>query len=101
MKTIMQKAIRSVRMFREFRNPLLTFAARAGLVKIDYCSYHTRNGFTVLGRPCGGDHRVAREVLVWETYKDILPLLPAQPLRVVDVGAHIGTFLIWLQRRCA
>jgi FkbM family methyltransferase len=99
--TIIGKAMRSFKMFREFRNPLLTFAARAGLIEIDYCSYHTRNGFTVLGRPCGGDHRIAREVLVWETYKDILPLLPAHALRVVDVGAHIGTFQVWLQRHRA
>jgi len=53
----------------------------------------------MLGRPVsasGGDISILREVLIDETYKAILPLLPSTPLRVVDIGANIGTFTVWL-----
>jgi FkbM family methyltransferase len=52
----------------------------------------------MLGRPARGDLWIVREVLVEETYKPILPLLPTSAVRVVDVGAHIGAFTVWLHR---
>jgi len=42
---------------------------------------------------------VLREVLVEETYRDLLPLLDPGPVRVVDVGGNIGSFSIWLHQR--
>ena len=50
----------------------------------------------MLGRARGGDLWILREVLVEQTYTAVLSLLPTKPLRVVDVGAHIGAFTIWL-----
>ena len=44
------------------------------------------------------DFFVLREVLVEETYRDALPLLPQRGLRVVDIGANLGSFTIWLSK---
>jgi len=95
----MIKAKHSFSMFRHFRSPALTFLVRLGFLKVDYCSYRLRkNGYSygLLGRPLGGDHRIIREVLIDETYAPILPILPNKPLRALDIGAHIGSFMIWL-----
>lgn len=99
MNKVMMKAKHSLSMFCHFRSPALTFLIRLGFLKADYCSYDLRkNGYNyrVLGRPLGGDHRIIREVLIDETYAPVLPVLPNKPLRVLDVGAHIGSFMIWL-----
>jgi FkbM family methyltransferase len=88
-------------MILHFRNSPLTFLARLRLLKIAYCSYDVRKAghtYHVLGRPLGGDHRILREVLVDESYRPILDRLPSKPLRVLDIGAHIGAFVMWLSR---
>jgi FkbM family methyltransferase len=41
---------------------------------------------------------VLREVLVEETYKDALALLTAKNIRLVDIGANLGSFTIWTHR---
>jgi FkbM family methyltransferase len=38
-------------------------------------------------------------VLINETYEPILSTLPARPLRVLDIGGHIGSFMIWLSEK--
>ena len=53
----------------------------------------------MLGRARGGDLWILREILAEETYRPILQLLPPRPLRVVDIGAHIGAFTVWLHRQ--
>jgi FkbM family methyltransferase len=86
-------------MLRHFRSPLLPIFARLGLVHLGYCSYDVaKNGhnYRVLGRPLGGDQSILSEVLVNEAYKPILRVLPDKPLRVLDIGAHIGSFMVWL-----
>ncbi len=102
LKLISNKGKQYYQLFKHFRNPLLVFLARLGWIKIAYCSYHIhKNGidYSMLGRARGGDLWILREVLVEETYRPILELLPAGPLRILDVGAHIGSFTIWLHRR--
>jgi FkbM family methyltransferase len=42
---------------------------------------------------------VLREVFVEETYADILPLLPKRAVTVLDVGANLGSFCVWLAAR--
>jgi FkbM family methyltransferase len=92
--------------FKYFQNPLLILLTRLGWIKVAYCSYHIRKEqcvYEMLGRPvsnAGGDLMVLREVLIEETYKSILELLPPRPIRIVDVGANIGAFTIWLHRQC-
>jgi FkbM family methyltransferase len=86
-------------MYSHFRSPFLTFFVRLGLVHIAYCSYDIRKNdhtYRLLGRPRGGDHRVLREVLIDETYAVILSALSKTSLRVLDIGAHIGCFMMWL-----
>ena len=92
--------------FKYFRNPVLILLTRLGWIKVAYCSYDIRKErccYRMLVRPvpnAGGDLWVLREVLIEETYKSILGLLPARPVRVVDIGANIGAFTIWLHRQC-
>jgi len=69
---------------------------------MDYCSFRVKKGvfeYNILGRPLGGDHRILREVLVDETYRPLLKLLPPRPIRLVEIGSHIGVFTIWLHRQ--
>jgi len=90
------------RLRENFANPLLIAALRLGLVKLRYFPYvirKGRNSYLMLGRPTTtsmADLFVLREVLVEETYRDVLPLLPPRGLRVVDIGANLGSFTIWL-----
>lgn len=73
--------------------------ARLGLFHLSYCSYDLqKNGhsYTVIGRPQGGDQSILSEVLVKEAYVPILTVLPERPLRVLDIGSHIGSFMVWL-----
>jgi FkbM family methyltransferase len=101
LKSIKRKAKNSWLLLKHFQNPFLIPFARMGWINIPYCSYKVRkNGYdySMLGRLLGGDHRILREVLVEETYRPVLELLPFKPLRVVDIGAHIGAFIIWLHR---
>ena len=78
---------------------------RLGLIRIKYFPFAVRSAhgnFTMLGRPAThsmADQNTLQELFLREDYKDILPLLPAGPARVVDVGANIGAFTIWLKSR--
>jgi len=90
---------------QHFRNPWLIGCLRLGLLKLDYFPYRISKEseqYVLLGRPRVGsstDFFVLREVLAEETYRDVLPLLPARPLRVVDIGANLGATTIWLSRK--
>jgi FkbM family methyltransferase len=90
--------------YRHFGNPCLVALLRAGLVKLRYFPYTIRKGqnsYLMLARPSTtslADLFVLREVLVAEAYREVLPLLPNRGLRVVDIGANLGSFTIWLSR---
>lgn len=92
------------RLRQNFENPLLIALLRLGFVKLKYFPYaisNGRNSYLMLGRPTttsAADFFVLREVLVDETYRDVLPLLPQKALRVVDIGANLGSFTIWLSQ---
>lgn len=103
--SILTAHLRNLWRLREnFENPLSIALLRLGLIKLKYFPYAIRKGqasYVMLGRPSTGSNSdlfVLREVLVGETYRDVLPLLPARSLRVVDIGANIGSFTIWLSR---
>jgi len=89
---------------RHFENPYLIGLLRLGLVKLKYFPYTIHKGnhsYQMLARPSTtalADLFVLREVLVEEAYRDVLPLLPRRGLRVVDIGANLGSFTIWLSR---
>lgn len=56
----------------------------------------------MLGRPTTtsmADLFVIKEVFIHETYQDILTLIGSKPLNVVDIGANLGSFCIWLHHR--
>src|SRR5207248_8127908 len=90
---------------RHFQNPFLIILLRVGLIRLPYFSYRIRKGahqFTMLARPTTtsmADLFVLREVLLDETYKDVLPFLDGGSLRVVDIGANLGSFTIWLHHK--
>ncbi len=42
-----------------------------------------------------GDIFILREVLVEEAYQDLCPLLKSRDIRLVDIGANLGTFVVW------
>ena len=92
------------RLRQHFEHPLLIALLRLGFIKLKYFPYGIRNGcnsYLMLGRPMTSstaDLFVLREVLVEETYRDVLPLLPKKGLRTVDIGANLGSFTIWLSR---
>src|SRR5438105_6179761 len=99
---IREKTTQYYQLIKYFENPFLVLFARLGWIKIARCSFHIQKDgidYTMLGRARGGDLWILREVLVEETYRSILELLPRGPLRIVDLGAHIGSFTIWLHRQ--
>ena len=87
---------------QSFENPLLIALLRLGFLKLKYFPYAIstrRNSYLMLARPTTSsmaDLFVLREVLVDETYRDVLPLLPQKGLRVEDIGANLGSFTVWL-----
>ena len=87
-----------------FRNAWLVILMRLGLVRVPYFCYRIRKDrreYAMLARPSTtsmADLFVLREIFVDETYRDLLPLLPAGPVRAVDVGANLGSFAVWLHR---
>lgn len=89
---------------RHFENPFLITLLRLGFLKVKYFPYTIHKGhntYLMLARPSTtslADLFVLREVLIQETYRDVLPLLPRRGLRVVDIGANLGSFTIWLSR---
>lgn len=90
---------------RYFGNPLMVIAMRLGLLRLPLFLYRISiesRRYAMLARPNAtsmADLFVLREVLVGETYRDVLPLLNSGPLRVVDVGGNLGSFTVWLHRR--
>jgi FkbM family methyltransferase len=90
---------------RSFENPWLTIGMRLGLVRLPWFCYRIRKGshrYAMLARPSTtamADLFVLREVFIDETYRELLPLLPQGPVRVVDVGANLGSFTVWLHAR--
>jgi FkbM family methyltransferase len=99
------KALSIFRQLRQhFQNPYLIALLRLGIFKVKYFPYAIskgRNSYLMLARPSTtslADLYVLREVLVEETYRDVLPLLPRKGLRVVDIGANLGSFTIWLSQ---
>jgi FkbM family methyltransferase len=99
------KLNRLLELIKHFENPCLILLARSGMLKMAHISYGIRKdgvNYRMIGRStseAGGDLWVLREVLTEESYQDILDLLPAGPLRVVDIGANIGAFTVWLHKR--
>ena len=87
---------------RHFENPYVITLLRLGFIRLKYFPYTIHNGpssYVMLARPATtalADLFVLREVLVEETYRDVLPVLPRKGLRVVDIGANLGSFTIWL-----
>ncbi|MCX6924269.1 MAG: FkbM family methyltransferase [Verrucomicrobia bacterium] len=98
--------LRALRIFRQlhrhFDNSYLIPLLRLGVIKLRYFPYAIRKGqnsYLMLARSSTtalADLFVFREVLVEETYRDVLPILPRRRLRVVDIGANLGSFTIWL-----
>lgn len=90
--------------FRHFRNPFLVFALRLGWVRCPLFLYRLHQGprsYEMLARPqtvTGSDLFILREVLVEETYREVLTLLGSGPIRLVDLGANLGAATIWLHR---
>jgi|ERR1700722_4257891 len=93
-----------LKIHRHFENPWLIILLRLGFIKSPYFLYRIHNGtrnYAMLARPTtssAGDIFVLREVLVEETYKDALALLTARNIRLVDIGANLGSFTIWTHR---
>ena len=103
MKLLALKLRAWLQIFRHFRNPLLVSAMRLGWLKPSLFAYRiTAAGkrYVMLARPsatCHSDISIMREVLVEGEYGQVLPLLPAGPVRVLDIGANLGSFTVWLQ----
>lgn len=89
---------------RHFDNPYLIALLRLGILRLRYFPYTIHKGqssYIMLARPSTtelADLFVLREVLVQESYRDVLPVLPRKGLRVVDIGANLGSFTIWLSQ---
>ena len=92
-------------LIRYFRNPSLVIAMRLGLLQIPFFPYRIKMNYgsvTMLARPGNvsmGDLFVLRELFIDETYRDVLAFVRKEPVRIVDVGANLGSFVVWLHRR--
>lgn len=91
--------------WRHFKSPALITLLRLGIIRIPYFPYRLTVGekpLTMLARPTTtsmADLFVLREVFVNEAYKDVLPLLGGRKnIRLVDIGANLGSFTIWMDR---
>jgi FkbM family methyltransferase len=93
--------------FRHYENPVIMLLLRLGLIRMRLFPFVLRTpggSLTLLGRPATkslADQFTLREVFIHEVYGDILPLLPDGPLRIVDAGANIGAFSVWMCRKRA
>ena len=89
---------------RYFKNPWLIILLRLGVIRLPYFLYRIGKGnrsYAILARPTTtsmADLFVLREVLVEEGYKDVLPLLKRKNIRLLDIGANLGSFTIWMHR---
>jgi FkbM family methyltransferase len=89
---------------RHFRHPWLLVLLRLGAIRMPYFLHEITNGdkqYRMLARPTTtsmADIFVLREVMVEEAYRDVLPLLGKKNIRLVDVGANLGSFTIWMHR---
>ncbi|MGA9779050.1 MAG: FkbM family methyltransferase [Verrucomicrobiia bacterium] len=90
---------------RHFKNPWLIVLFRLGLIKLPYFPYRIHKGairYTMLARPTAtsmADLFILRDVLIDEAYAAVLPLLPRRKLRLLDIGANLGSFTIWMHRQ--
>ena len=89
---------------RHFRQPWLLILLRLGVLRLPYFLHRITNGdkqYRMLARPTTtsmADIFVLREVLVDEAYRDVLPLLNQKNIRLLDVGANLGSFTLWMHR---
>jgi FkbM family methyltransferase len=89
---------------RYFENPWQIILHRLGVIKTPYFLYRIHKetrSYAMLARPTttsAADLFVLREVLVEEAYKEALALLTAKNIRLVDIGANLGSFTIWAHR---
>ncbi len=87
---------------RHFKHSWLLVLLRLGVIKLPYFLHHITYGdkkYRMLARPTTtskADIFVLREVLVDEAYGDVLPLLNKENIRLIDVGANLGSFTIWI-----
>jgi FkbM family methyltransferase len=87
--------------YRSFCEPRLALAARFRLIQPRYCSLDVRGDqgrtYHIVARPLAGDPSVLREVFIRQGYGAVLSFLPSgRPLSIIDLGAHIGAFTVWL-----
>jgi len=88
-------------LWRHFENFWLILLTRLRIVQLPYFLYQVHNEgriYSMLGRPTStsaGDIFVLREVLVEEIYKGPLAGVNGKDLRIVDIGANIGAFMVW------
>ena len=88
-------------MRHHFENFWLIVLTRLKVVRMPFLLYRIHNQgqtYSMLGRPTSsssGDVFVLREILVDEIYKDALACVNAKDLRIIDIGANVGTFTIW------
>lgn len=106
LKELLAKLKAFTQIWRCFSNPLQITLLRFGLIRMPVFSYRIKGptglSFTMLARPgttSMADLFVLREVFVEETYADILPLLPRRAVNMLDVGANLGSFGVWLAAR--
>jgi FkbM family methyltransferase len=89
-------------LWRHCANFWLILLLRLGVVKLPYFVYRIRKedrDYAFLARPTtsrSGDIFVLREVLILETYQDALAAVNARDIRLVDVGANLGSFTVWV-----
>ena len=90
---------------RHFQNPWLLILMRLGIIKTPYFLYRLRQGshrYAMLARPTTtscADLFILRDVLVDEAYRDVLPHLRKKNVRLLDIGANLGSFTLWLHRQ--
>lgn len=90
---------------KHFKNPWLILLLRLGIIKLPYFLHRLQKGqhrYAMLARPTttsGSDLYILRDVLLDEAYKDVLPLLPKHNVRLLDIGANLGSFTLWLHQQ--
>jgi FkbM family methyltransferase len=103
---ILALKLRAVReIVAHFANPFLVILMRFGFLRLPFFLYRIRNAdvqVAMLARPSSAsmsDLFVLRELFIEQTYRELLPLLPDRPVSVLDIGANLGSFTIWLNQR--